>query len=381
MNEAGRKGTADSAHEAELLAGPLAEALRRGRDRFNTAFFVARQSSPSLDGEAFARHLHLLAPVAEVVARHGAERLDAAVAALYDLSLDLLVRGILDDPARSCLVRRVLSELFPPLHTFLAEDPFEIAGKLINAVLQLDGTPGARPGEWMDLLIRVAPGVSGKSELFDAGRVLAWRCGMAHLRLSALSAAGRLGDRVLFETLGIPQETAGRISAEALLRALADDPWLHPDRAAEKGVGRPRTPRLVAEAGGFCGFGGPFLRPPRACHVDGDLILSDADHAWRMYADVFGVVFVKIFSDIYTAMRFVTAKQELRDDAHGVRVSEDGSIEWSGEEVRCGRVAHPTGVACDGNTAVVTLRHSHRVLLFARTADEPGEGAGAGRAG
>ena len=380
VNQSGRERIAGPAKGEGLVSGPLAEAFRRGRERFNTAFFISRQSSPGLDETIFAQHLRMLAPVADAVARHGPERLDAAVATLYDLLLDLLARGILSDGARTDLLRRVITELLPSLHVFLAEAPYETAGKLVNAALQIDATPGARSKEWMDLLAMVAPSVSGREELFDAGRVLAWRCGMAHQRTTALRAAERLSEAVFFPVLGVPRAgPGGPVSPSELLRALAGDPWLHPARTVDGTAGRPKTLRLVADAGGFRGFGGPFLAPPRACVADGALVLSDGGRAWRMNADVFGVVFSQIFDDICRdGSRGAASKQALRDDAHDVTVSGEGTIAWNGLKTRCDRLANPTGVACDGTTAVVTLRHSHRVLVFGRTVDLPD---GTGRAG
>ncbi|MBP7632868.1 hypothetical protein KBA41_01765 [Candidatus Ozemobacteraceae bacterium] len=367
MSEGGR--------EEDLISGPLAEALRRGRERFNTAFFVARQSSPGLDETAFARHLRTLAPVADAVACHGPACLDVAIAALYDLLLDLFARGILSDAARSDLLGRVITELLPPLHAFLAESPHETAGKLVNAALQLGATPGARSAEWMNLLVRIVPKVSARGELFDAGRVLAWRCGMAHQRTAALRAAERLSEQVLFSALDVPPAVpGGSVSPAELLRALAADPWLHPAHVADGTAGRSKELRLVADAGGFRGFGGPFLAPPRACVADGEIVLSDAGQDWQMHADVFGVVFSKIYFDICNGGRRPgTAKQAMRDEIHDVTVAADGTISWNGLKTRCDRLAYPTGVVCDGTTVVVTLRYSHRVLLFARTAAFPGD--------
>ncbi len=380
MSEGGRVGIAGSVQGEGPLSGPLAEALRHGRERFNTAFFVARQSTPGLDETAFARHLRRLAPVADAVACHGPACLDAAVAALYDLILDLFARGILSDTARADLLWRVITELLPPLHAFLAEAPYETAGKLVNAALQLDATPGARAKDWMALLASIAPRVSGQGELFDAGRVLAWRCGMAHQRKAALRAAERLSEPVLFEALDVPSAgPGGPVSPSELLRALAADPWLHPARVVDGAAGRPKALRLVADAGGFRGFGGPFLAPPRACVNNGVFVLSDDGQAWQMHADVFGVVFSKITNDICgDGHRCGTSNQAIRDEIHDVTVAGERTIAWKGLKARCERLAYPTGIVCDGTTAVVTLRHSHRVLLFARTAGIPG---GAGRGG
>lgn len=373
MIEGGRENIAGFARGEGLISGPLAEALRRGREWFNTAFFVVRQSSPGLDEAVFAQYLRMLAPAAEAISPHGPERFDAAVAAFYDLILDLLARGILNDAARSDLLGRVVTELFPPLHAFLAEAPHDTAGKLVNAALQLAATAGARPKEWMDLLIRVVPMVSGHGELFDAGRVLAWRCGMAQLRTAALRAAERLSEPVLFSVFDVPSAMkGGRVSSAELLRALTADPWLHPAEAIEGAAGRPKALRLVVDAGGFRGFGGPFLAPPRARVVDGALVLSDASQAWQLHADVFGVVFSKVSNDIYEDGRRCGAlKQALLDETHDVTVAGEGTIVWKSLKTRCDRLAYPTGVVCDGTTAVVTLRHSHRVLLFARTACLP----------
>jgi hypothetical protein len=51
-----------------LITGPLAEALKGGRDRFNTRFAYARRNNPSLDADAFAEHLRsVLGPIADAL--------------------------------------------------------------------------------------------------------------------------------------------------------------------------------------------------------------------------------------------------------------------------------------------------------------------------
>ncbi|HOY66675.1 MAG TPA: hypothetical protein PLP29_07280 [Candidatus Ozemobacteraceae bacterium] len=345
---------------ARPLPGALAGPLRRGRDRFNAAFFVARQAVPALDPESFADGVRELGTVAETIAGHEPDRLDTVVAALYDLTLMLHQKGLLAGPGRPEAFGRLWNELLPAVHVHLAAAPEETAGRLVNALCQLEATPGVRTGEWIDRLIAVVNGLSGRAELFDAGRLLAWRCGMAHQREAALDAAGRVSERILRACLGLSTDDLAQLRA---------DPWLDPAKAGAAGRGGRKRLQIVAETGGFRGFGGPFATPPLPFLLDGSLAVRDAENVWRLHADVFGTVFRK-----YAYKNNI----ENNTSASAARVTPEGVVTWNGAKARFERISKPSGIVCDGTTIAVTLSRSHRVLLIAMAA-EPGEDGTRGR--
>jgi hypothetical protein len=184
---------------------------------------------------------------------------------------------------------------------------------------------------------------------------------MAHQRDAALAAAGRVSERALQTCLGV------RADRLALLR---EDPWLDPAKAGVAGQGGRKTLRIVAEAGGFRGFGGPFVTPPLPLLIDGALAVRDAEQVWRLHADVFGSVFEK-----YTDENYI----EYNATSSSANVTPEGVVTWNGAKVRFERISKPSGIVCDGKTVAVTLSRSHRVILIAMVAESGEDGRWGGQ--
>src|SRR5205807_3136573 len=133
-----------------LIEGPLAEALKRGRDRFNTKFAYARHRFPALDGETVKAHLRVtVAPIAEAVHATAADGVDAVVDALYDLSLELIGGGFIGVESRYPALLRAWRELLPRLPHLVAREPSRFVSAITNAVYQLSATATARPTFWI----------------------------------------------------------------------------------------------------------------------------------------------------------------------------------------------------------------------------------------
>src|SRR5689334_19475574 len=99
-----------------FIEGPLAEALRRGRERFNTRFAYARHRFPALDAEAVKAHLRsTVAPIAAAVHDYDAGRVDEVVDAVYDLSLELIGGGYLATQSRYPALLKAWREMLPRL--------------------------------------------------------------------------------------------------------------------------------------------------------------------------------------------------------------------------------------------------------------------------
>lgn len=347
------------------LSGPLADSLRRNRDRFNAAYFLARRASPRIDEASFAGHLcDNLQPVVDAVARHAPERVDAVVQALYDVSLELLCKGGLSESGRSKAMRRFWHELLPAVHSHLAHRPDFTVRALLNAALNLVSTKGARVEEWIEGFPDLALQTESLDEALDAGRVFAWRCGMAQIRRAALTAAGRMRPAAALAALGIAGNVWKRTPrVPDILLALTNDPWLHPEEAAAGAARKNIGVRAVAVAGGFRGFGGPFASPPRAALIDGAIVLYDSECAWHLDADIFGTVFHKVVADISV----LKDANILRDESQGITVSPEGAIVWNDAAGRLQEAENASSMACDGVTAAITRFHSHKVLLITRS--------------
>jgi hypothetical protein len=268
-----------------LITGALARALEAGRPRYNALFAQARHATPALDAVAFAEQLRVtVAPVVDRVAGIAPERTEEVAAVLFELALDLTAKDLW---RRYPVLAEGWRELLGGLPGQLAAAPRAFAGSVTNALYNLALTPGARPREWLALVLELGPRCPDPALLLEAGKVAAWRAGLAHLREGALATCRRLGPDLGRAALGIAEAA---VPLDEVLERLHADPWLAPAAAARE-PGRRRELRLVAAVGGFRGFGGPFLRPPRVAWADGRFLAGDGEAFWVLTADVFGATF------------------------------------------------------------------------------------------
>ena len=113
----------------------------------------------------------------------------------------------------------------------------------------------------------------------EAGKVAAWRSGMAHYRTPALEAITQLPENVANTAVGL-FEVKRHLPMDRLLMMLGS-PWgrsesAHPDRGPAL--------EMVAKVGGFRGFGGPFDKPPEVTLIEGELYAFDDSEAWLIKA-------------------------------------------------------------------------------------------------
>lgn len=329
----------------ERLTGPLADALRRGRQTFNAKFAAAAKSAHPIDGAEFQDHLaSAVDPIVRGVAAESAERVDLVVDALFDVSLDLFGHGLLGSRAQFPAIPEAWRELLPSLTGLVAREPERVTGAVTNALYNISRTPGTRPREWMQMV--KALGCQTDGELLDCGAVVAWRCGMPLYRLSALEKARSLAPELAGRALGLgPDADVGRV-----IERLQSNPWVRPEDCLRDGA---KELRIVAKAGGFRGFSGQFLSPPKVVKMEGSLVASDGATAWRVHADVYNAVLVSCE---------LGAKTDLVNDA---AIQPNGTVLWQGRTHRFPELADATNIAATDDTAAVTLATSHHVFLVA----------------
>lgn len=330
-----------------LIPAALREALEAGRSRYNAEFAMARHRMPGLDPVAFQAHLRsTVGPIADAVSRTAPERVRDVVDVLYEFSLDLVGKGLFDRyPPVLDGWRRLLVALAP----CLAAEPRLFAGSVTNALHRLASTPSARAREWTEGMLTLGYGCPDVRTLLEAGKVLAWRAGMAHFRQSALGVCRGLEAQVALSALGIGEVEPGRLGG--ILQRLEADPWLTPENAIEPG---PKRLRIAARVGAFRGFGGLFLRPPRVLSIGDDLFVTDGQSCWSLHADAFGAVFQRVAE---------TPRAEPGNSRYtllnGVVHAADGQREHFTQFLQI------TSLAGTNHTLAVTVPQSHSVYLVA----------------
>lgn len=339
-----------------LIDGPFARALERRRDHCNSAFAYARRNNRRLDPDEFRSVLVRLAdPIVRAVAEHHAETVDAAVDAIYDISLELLAHDCLGDAPRYPVIAHAWQRLLPAASSLLAADPRRITASVSNAVHTLSLEPAARPEEWIDSMTAMIPLCTNVDQFLDAGKVAAWRCGMAHYRNGAIDIWRDLPDSLKYIAVGIDQSNK-RVSSADILAGLAD-PWWVPgsERRGEREI------VLAATAGGFRGFGapfgGPFIAPPEVTCVGGTFYVYDTDSCWTLHADCFGATFQRYGRDL--------PKGGGAGGPGQYSITAAGRVTGRGLSASIPSLAGWSSSSSSETTLAVTLPRSHKVYLVA----------------
>lgn len=338
-----------------LLSGPLADILERDRDTFNAMFVAARHRDGNLEGEAFGHHVvEVLDPIVRAVAKDLAEMAQTVTKALYELSLQLFGSALLGAQAKYPAIVDAWRRLLPRLPRMLGREPIRLAGAITNAVYNLSQTPGVQPRRWIDGMIELSGHCGSVASLLDAGKVLAWRVGMAQYRKSALALLGCMEPSLALRVLELP-DSMDPATLKSTLERLALNRWVTPGDALAGRVDPSRV-RLCCQSGAFRGFGGVFIRPPIVACQDGQLLVSDSQFTWLLLADVHGVVLHRLGESSLDPGRA----------ADGVTLDPMGNVRWDQATGALGELAGWSSAACDGQTLAVTVPTSHHVFLVGR---------------
>lgn len=323
-----------------MMSDTFARILAAGRAHFNQRVVEARRRHPSLDTAAFSEFLLACAdPLVAEAARIDATRSGAVAMAAYDLALELTGLGLVGPASRSKWVSAAWCELAPQLMQLVVQQPAEVLGLLSNAVLHIESVAGARPAQWMEEMGAAGPRLDSLADLQAAGQVIAWRSGIAHFRMGAIEAAGRLAPTLAASLFGGGQPWA------ATREALAANPWWKPGEGRASGT----------EAGGFAGFGGLFTEPPAVRpHPDGFAVRS-------------GGRFHVLIADAWGAVMHAAAAEEFDErasghtDAFSLHVS---TLRIGGREIALDLPPDGLEAWCNGPTVAVTSPYTHAILLY-----------------
>lgn len=339
------------AQDAAGLSKPFADLLKERRRRFNTMFEEARRAHPSLDPETVLDHLEsVVGPVVDAVDRVQPGRVGEAAEVTYESLLRLFAAGLLGPGARFPILREGLRTLLPAAARHLAGDPARVVRSFTNAMVRLAGTPEVRVEPWIQEMATLAHTDTSLDVLLRLGQILAWRHGMAHFRQGALAACQGLEPGLALAALGC----AGRVPSllPTLLEALRKDPWVDPAGSLETRPA-PRGLRIVRRVGGFRGFGGCFLQPPRVTASGGLFLACDTERSWWLAGDRFG------------ATLHPSAEPYAPGRVRPFSVAAGGTVTLDGQTRVFPELEGLSSAASDGKTLAVTTKWSHAVYLVA----------------
>ena len=328
------------------------EVLRAGRVEFNERFAMARRGGLRVDDEQFSEVLReLVGPVVEAVAEVDEMAALATTRVLFEVALKLVSLGLLGRESRHVQINGLWMSELPKLASFLVEEPERVVTSLSNAAHYL---ATSSPGEgdaalWRQYLLEVAPSCSDADELLRAGKVLAWRSGMAHFRESALSEWESLSDGLKYKVMGVSEE----VGDVAELRLRLQNRWTG---AVVESLSD--EPQVVGRVGGFRGAGGVFVEPPCVGVRNGELFAFDREGVFSLHADVYGTSCKRASPAALNGLSV-----ESFQDMISQGINELSGIPEAFEE--------PTSVARTEDTIALSLGHSHFIYLVARGSSWP----------
>jgi hypothetical protein len=330
-----------------MLSDAFASVLSARRAEYNAQFLAARRASPELDEAAFKEFLtRSVDPLVAAVAAHDSKALVELVDAAYGVGLELLSQRLAGPRAHYRFIDTAFEQLFPGLVRFVAQAPGVVLPRLCNALHQMATTPGARPSDWCAALLGLAARCESVDVLLDVGQVCAWLCGLAHYRVGALRLCRSLPEPLALAALGAP---AGAGIAEVVAR-LDQDPWFVPS-APQLGF------RFVGRIGGFRGFGGAFVAPPRVVRLDQELFVWSGDDVWLLVLDAFGCT-------LHRARAEELAGASFDVQVPGVAVAAR-HVEFRGRRVPLLDTGAPRSVVGNASTVLLTTEHSYAVTIVA----------------
>ena len=327
------------------VSAPFARILADRRAWFNDRVAEVRRRVPGFDCDAFGAFVATtIDPIVERVAVVAPERAATVAQMAFEMAITLCAQRLIGPQARASLLGRVWSDLFPELARVIADAPEEVLGALSNAAVHLAGNPQLRGQEWLQHMQALAPRAASAADLFNLGKLLAWRCGAAHFRTGALLAADELPEALAVAAVG---GEPGLVWAD-LRACFAADPWWPPGGAGNS--------HGMHEIGDFSGFGGIFPQPPEVRASAEGFWVRSADRHCLLIADAWGAVLHPASAGEFASPPPVyrVAAPSLQGDrllfAHRAV-----DLDWPPEGL---------SIVCNGTTAAVTSPYSHRIRLY-----------------
>jgi len=337
--------------ETTPITASLRQLLEEVRSQLNVKFRQRVSLGAQINGTGWLRIFEqAIAPAVEAILREAPGRSREGLLALYDVGLELAAKGNFSSAGGSPKLLELWREVFPRIAALLAEKPREVAGRLSNAILNLNQSAPLAAGRWLQQLDGTARECKSAEQLLELGKFLGWTSGVASLRKAAVPLAASLPESILRSILALERDVPSGF-VYAYFQRFAEYAW-QPD-LAETGASGVKE---VAICGDFRGLGGNFLSPPRCYLADSTIHVTDGATHWELHADRFGNSFHRT-----TATRADTVGAVPKPS-----VSLAGEIDWGEQRLLRPDLASPTSQVYDGQTLAVTIASSYHVYLFAR---------------
>lgn len=333
-----------------MVSVAVARVLKQHREACNRWYFEARHRFPHLDQQAFSTFLQQDA--APLLARAEAlppAEFEVLVLAIYRHGLQLA--GLRWCGHDSCfgLLQQAWQRFLPQALPLIRQTPDKALVALAHGLKQLADHPDADALLWLRQMTALTTLVTDLDDWLRAGQVLAWRCGMAHFRGSALVQSALLDDTVLLFVLDVNELP----TRDRLQRAFAANRWWTPDQPPADLVEQRRV-------GGLAGMGGIFTALPQVFGVNDSLYVQSGERCFELHVDAYGA----------SLLPAPAVTERLADRASVPWSTARNQLTLDGRRCSFPDIHSISSVACTHDTVALTSADTFQVIVLSRGGGE-----------
>ena len=196
------------------------------------------------------------------------EKVHEVVKALYQESLKLIGSGSAlrykDEYAAAWLLMAQMPNL-------VLKFPIKTILLLNDVLLNFHMYAPEKITDWCKLISNSSSEIKTIEDFKSVGRIYAWKCGLAHLRIRLKTDFGELSEN-------LQQIVSNTLDSDKNTIQLFEHPWTNNNTNFE-GV-----------QGGFKGETGFFENPPKLAQIDGNIFATDSISSYALFADQFGKI-------------------------------------------------------------------------------------------
>ncbi len=302
---------------------PLLQYLKDNAEALNRTLQLSGGSNNFDRHQAIEWCTQVIQPVFSAVHTHNAELAPKTAEILFHDMFRIFKTGLNAEKLQQAATCRLLLLIKPAI---TAPNPARALKKLDSALRHIRNFAPDAAFSWLELMQQAIPLCNSLDEVLVTGRIAAWRCGMAHLRLKLIIPADF--NRNILSLIFAEKE----IRIPRLLR-----PWLHDQQPVEAAISS------------FVGFEGNFSRPPLLTLQQNQVFASDGRTALAVFADRFGRTLYPCPESIAQGLIFAQKKPENLS-ATLAKVLK--------------RYSDLTSWVCHDSTLFLTTENSHSIFAF-----------------
>lgn len=311
---------------------PLIAELSENSALYNQWFNESEIKFGNLDSQVIVNWMiEVVEPIIKAVLDLNStpEKIHEVVKALYIESLKLIGSGMAIRYKNEYKQAWLLMTKMPHL---VVKFPIKTIALLHDVLLKLEIYAPEKTIQWCKLVEISSTEIKTIEDFKIVGRIYAWKCGLAHLRIRLKTDFVTLSEslqQTIFDAISSPKKSI----------QFFENPWLNTDIKFE-GV-----------QGGFKGMTGFFENPPVLAQIGDYIFATDSKSSYALFADQFGKVLLPANTVDSTDITL-----------NSKRI---GNLEkWLGKDNNQIDTAKISSVVATQDTLVFTLQNSYFIYLY-----------------